>query len=42
VSNEPAYHKLKDINDAAKVIANPFNPSLPPEKHWLGEGVYFF
>jgi len=40
---ETGYHKLKDPSHWAAIESSKsFNPSVPAERHWLGEGVYFF
>lgn len=42
MAQEAGYHKLKNIADADSVLSGAINPSMPAERHWLGEGVYFF
>ncbi len=39
---EAAFHKLGKTEHFELIDAGGFRPSKPAERHWLGEGIYFF
>ncbi len=42
MNSTKAYHKLKKKEDFALIVAKGFKKSAPADKHWMGEGIYFF
>ena len=39
---ENAFHKLGEAEHFGSIQMDGFKASVPAERHWLGEGVYFF
>jgi len=42
MATEQGFHKLKNPAHFDSIKKNGFRHSTPPEKHWLGSGIYFF